>query len=154
MNPLKNTYISDEVFKMINSFTVEPDCEASKILGFDKSAAELYEKLNPVLSNGHRCNPISVLRDPRIPQEVSVALLQFVQQQPPGTNFGEISDKELLSTLPSRYMQSPGQLDEVRRALVDIAESLGVGVPESSDNHVDVSDTPADSPSSADSPQS
>lgn len=134
MNPLKNTYISDEVFKMINSFTVEPDCEASKILGFDKSAAELYEKLNPILSNGHRCNPISVLRDPHIPKEVSVALLQFVQQQPPGTNFGEMSDKELLSTLPSRYMQSPGQLDEVRRALVDIAESLGVGVPDDSVN--------------------
>jgi len=125
---MKNVYIPIELMqehKVIN--VVAP---ASEIFGYDKAVAESFEKLNPVLSNGHRCNPITVIRDPSVPREVSAALLQFVQENPrAAASASDMTDNELLAILPSRYMQSEPQLDAVRDALSVYASQLGIGDP-------------------------
>lgn len=115
-------------FERDESFFCSPSIAlASAIIGFDKAAAEQFEKLNPVLSNGHRLNPITVILDNSVPKEVSQVLVQFIQQQPKGTDFGNLSDEELLSVLPSRYAQSQPELDLVRDALLVYASRQGVG---------------------------
>jgi len=115
-------------FERDESFFRSPSiAPASAIVGFDKVAAEQFEKLNPVLSNGHRLNPITVILDNSVPKEVSQVLVQFIQKQPKGTDFGNLSDDELLSVLPSRYAQSQPELDLVRDALLAYASRQGVG---------------------------
>lgn len=108
-------------------FSVPCESFASTVVGFDRVAAEQFEKLNPVLSNGHRLNPITVILDNSVPKEVSQVLVQFIQKQPKGTDFGNLSDEELLNVLPSRYAQSQPELDLVRDALLAYASRQGIG---------------------------
>lgn len=133
-------------------FSVPCESFASTVVGFDKVAAEQFEKLNPVLSNGHRLNPITVILDNSVPKEVSQVLVQFIQKQPRGIDFGNLSDDELLSVLPSRYAQSQPELDLVRDALLVYASHQGIGetvvkAADSSDSDSDSSDSDSDSKS-------
>ena len=107
---------------------VEIVAPASDVVGYDLNVAESFEKLNPILSNGHRMNPITTIFDPSIPEEVRSVLTQFVQKLPSDRSPQSLSDDELLAALPSRYMQSQPQLDLVREALVNLAEANGIGV--------------------------
>lgn len=129
---MKNVY--EFPYPVETSCIVPPSVPSSmQVVGYDKSSAEAYEKLNPVLSNGHRVNPITVILDPNVPKEVSQSLLQFIQKQPAGTNYHDMTDDELMLALPSRYMQSQPQLDGVRDALISLASYYGVGDPAPSD---------------------
>ena len=129
---MKNVYKSP--YPVETSCIVSPSVPSSiQIVGYDKASAEAYEKLNPILSNGHRTNPITVILDPSVPKEVSQALIQFVQKQPAGTNYHDMTDDELMASLPSRYMQSQPQLDGVRDALVSLAAYHGIGDPAPTD---------------------
>ena len=126
---MKNVYLSQSVVDAAKSFKRCPP----EVLGVDMRSVELFEKMNPVLSDGHRCNIITRLLDPTVPDEVRSVLSQFVQKGGNVQDINNVSDEELVNTLPSRYMQSEPQLDDVRAELVQYAEFVGVGNPAPAD---------------------
>ena len=122
---MKNVYLPQSVIDAARDFKRM----APEVLGVDMRSVELFEKMNPVLSDGHRCNIITRLMDPTVPDEVRSVLSQFVQKGGNIQNINDVSDEELVNTLPSRYMQSEPQLDDVRAELIQYAEFVGIGNP-------------------------
>lgn len=123
---MKNVYISQDLIDAANKY--DAASHAPVVLGYDEKSVRAFEQLNPVLSNGHRMNPITQIIDPSVPEEVKQVLMQFIQKRGSVPSSSDLTDEELLASLPSRYMQSQPQLDAVRDALVKYAELIGVGV--------------------------
>lgn len=121
---MKNCYISSERLKEIEAF--EPG-QGYEFYSCDPQSAEQYEKLNPLLSNGHRLNPISAIVDKSAPNEVLLQLQQFLQRLPIDRSIHDLTDEELVASLPSRYVQQQPDMDALRKALIDVAEQLGIG---------------------------
>lgn len=117
---------------------------ASGDLALDLSVTSSFEKMNPLLSNGHRLNIITQLMDPTVPEEVRAVLSQFAQKGVTPAQVSDMSDEELLNTLPSRYCQSQPQLHMLREQLAEYADYIGIGreEPEPDDVVAPVEETP------------
>ena len=117
---MKNCYLTARRILEANSF--QPF--AREIVTVDKEATELFEKLNPVLSNGHRDNIITRLLDKNVPREVADVITQLVTTVPHDKSNKGYTDEQIQATIVSRHYQSEIELDQVRHALDDIASDL------------------------------
>ena len=117
---MKNCYLTARRILEANSF--QPFTR--EIVTVDKEATELFEKLNPVLSNGHRDNIITRLMDKNVPREVADVITQLVTTVPHDKSNNGYTDEQIKATIVSRHYQSEIELDQVRRALDDIASDL------------------------------
>ena len=117
---MKNCYLTARRILEANSF--QPFTR--EIVTVDKEATELFEKLNPVLSNGHRDNIITRLMDKNVPREVADVITQLVTTVPHDKSNKGYTDEQIQATIVSRHYQSEIELDQVRHALDDIASDL------------------------------
>ena len=117
---MKNCYLTARRILEANSF--QPF--AREIVTVDKEATELFEKLNPVLSNGHRDNIITRLLDKNVPREVADVITQLVTTVPHDKSNKGYTDEQIQATIVSRHYQSEIELDQVRHALDDIVSDL------------------------------
>ena len=117
---MKNCYLTARRILEANSF--QPFTR--EIVTVDKEATELFEKLNPVLSNGHRDNIITRLMDKNVPREVADVMTQLVTTVPHDKSNKGYTDEQIQATIVSRHYQSEIELDQVRHALDDIASDL------------------------------
>ena len=117
---MKNCYLTTRMVLEANSF--QPF--SYEIVTVDKEATELFEKLNPVLSNGHRDNIITRLMDKNVPREVADVITQLVTTVPHDKSNKGYTDEQIQATIVSRHYQSEIELDQVRHALDDIASDL------------------------------
>ena len=117
---MKNCYLTTRMVLEANSF--QPFTR--EIVTVDKEATELFEKLNPVLSNGHRDNIITRLMDKNVPREVADVITQLVTTVPHDKSNKGYTDEQIQATIVSRHYQSEIELDQVRHALDDIASDL------------------------------
>ena len=117
---MKNCYLTARRILEANSF--QPFTR--EIVTVDKEATELFEKLNPVLSNGHRDNIITRLLDKNVPREVADVITQLVTTVPHDKGNKGYTDEQIQATIVSRHYQSEIELDQVRHALDDIASDL------------------------------
>jgi len=147
---MKNCYIPKELLKEVQNFeTPEPTFE---FVSCDPSSAEAYEKLNPVLTDGHRMNPITAIVDKSAPNEVLMQLQQFIGRIPQDKRIQDLTDDELIELLPPRSMQQLPELDVVRQELVRISELIGVGVEEPAPQEPPKEPEPAPTPPSGTEP--
>lgn len=114
---MKNCYISKA--RITDAMAFSP--VYSEVVTVDKEATELFEKLNPVLSNGHRDNIISRLVDKNVPREVADVITQLVTNVPHDKSNKGYTDEQIQATIVSRHYQSEIELEQVRNALNDIA---------------------------------
>lgn len=114
---MKNCYISKA--RIADAMAFSP--VYSEVVTVDKEATELFEKLNPVLSNGHRDNIISRLVDKNVPREVADVITQLVTNVPHDKSNKGYTDEQIQATIVSRHYQSEIELEQVRNALNDIA---------------------------------
>lgn len=114
---MKNCYISK--VRIADAMAFSP--VYSEVVTVDKEATELFEKLNPVLSNGHRDNIISRLVDKNVPREVADVITQLVTNVPHDKSNKGYTDEQIQATIVSRHYQSEIELEQVRNALNDIA---------------------------------
>lgn len=147
---MKNCYIPKELLKEVQNFEApEP---TFKFVSCDSTSAEAYEKLNPVLSDGHRMNPITAIVDKSAPNEVLMQLQQFIGRIPQDKRIQDLTDDELIELLPPRSMQQLPELDVVRQELVRISELIGVGVEEPALQEPPKEPDPAPTPPSSTEP--
>ena len=90
----------------------------------DKEATELFEKLNPVLSNGHRDNIITRLLDRNVPREVADVITQLVVNVPHDSGNKGYTDEQIRATIVSRHYQNEIELQQVRDYLDAVAAEL------------------------------
>lgn len=122
---MKNCFISARrVIEAMNFVPLIPN-----VVTVDKEATELFEKLNPVLSNGHRDNIITRLLDKNVPREVADVITQLVTSVPHDNSNKGYTDEQIQASIVSRHYQSEIELDQVRHALDDIASDLFPDVP-------------------------
>ena len=117
---MKNCYINRELVGVINDFTPV----VSTIVTVDKEATELFEKLNPVLSNGHRDNIITRLLDKNVPREIADVITQLVTSVPHDSSNKGYTDDQIRATIVSRHYQNEIELEQVRKYLDTVAEEL------------------------------
>jgi hypothetical protein len=117
---MKNCYINRELVGVINDFTPV----VSTIVTVDKEATELFEKLNPVLSNGHRDNIITRLLDKNVPREIADVITQLVTSVPHDSSNKGYTDDQIRATIVSRHYQNEIELEQVREYLDTVAEGL------------------------------
>lgn len=117
---MKNCYINRELVGVINDFTPV----VSTIVTVDKEATELFEKLNPVLSNGHRDNIITRLLDKNVPREIADVITQLVTSVPHDSGNKGYTDDQIRATIVSRHYQNEIELQQVRDYLDAVAEEL------------------------------
>ena len=117
---MKNCYINRELVGVINDFTPV----VSMIVTVDKEATELFEKLNPVLSNGHRDNIITRLLDKNVPREIADVITQLVTSVPHDSGNKGYTDDQIRATIVSRHYQNEIELQQVRDYLDAVAEEL------------------------------
>ena len=117
---MKNCFISQRLVDVINDYSPA----ISIVETIDKEATELFEKLNPVLTNGHRDNIITRLLDKNVPREVADVITQLVVNVPhDGGNKG-YTDDEIRATIVSRHYQNEIELQQVRDYLDAVAAEL------------------------------
>lgn len=117
---MKNCFINRNLVDVINDYSPA----ISIVETIDKEATELFEKLNPVLSNGHRDNIITRLLDKNVPREVADVITQLVVNVPhDGGNKG-YTDDEIRATIVSRHYQNEIELQQVRDYLDAVAVEL------------------------------
>jgi len=120
---MKNCYLPDEMIAQALEFETP---ESMSWLPCEPQSKEAYEKLNPLLSHGHRINPITAIFDKSLPNEVIVQLQQFVTQIPHDKTVNDLSDDELISLLPHRVLQQLPDMEQVRNYLSDMYKVLGL----------------------------
>lgn len=117
---MKNCFINRNLVDVINDFSPA----VSIVETIDKEATELFEKLNPVLSNGHRANIITRLLDKNVPREVADVITQLVVNVPHDSGNKGYSDDEIRATIVSRHYQNEIELQQVRDYLDAVAAEL------------------------------
>lgn len=117
---MKNCFISKKLVDVINDYSPA----VSMIETIDKEATELFEKLNPVLSNGHRDNIITRLLDRNVPREVADVITQLVVNVPHDSGNKGYTDDEIRATIVSRHYQNEIELQQVRDYLDAVAAEL------------------------------
>lgn len=110
---MKNCYICRSAVDAANSFT--PVTE--NIVSVDVESTELFEKLNPVLSDGHRANLITRLVDKNVPREVSDVISQLVTNVPHDSTNRGWTDEQIKNTIVSRHFENEIEVEQVRREL-------------------------------------
>lgn len=125
---MKNCYLSKRQVIFANDFVSDEPV----VVTADQESTELYEKLNPVLSDGHRVNIISKLLDKNIPREVADVITQLVVNIPHDSGNKGYTDEQIEAAIVSRHYQNEIELDVVRRDLDSLSKEL-------------FSDAPADS---------
>lgn len=133
---MKNNYLSNRQLNYANS--VVPDQPIVQTL--DVEATDLFENLNPVLSNGHRSNLITRLIDKNIPRDVSEVISQLVTSVPHDSSVKNYTDEQIQSVIVSRNYQNEIELDIVRNALEEVAKVLFPDEPTPSTSPVSSSD--------------
>ena len=117
---MKNCFINRKLVDVINDYSPN----VSIIETIDKEATELFEKLNPVLSNGHRDNIITRLMDKNVPREVADVITQLVVNVPHDSGNKGYTDDEIRATIVSRHYQNEIELQQVRDYLDAVAAEL------------------------------
>lgn len=117
---MKNCFINRNLVDVINDFSPA----ISIVETIDKEATELFEKLNPVLSNGHRDNIITRLLDKNVPREVADVISQLVVNVPHDSGNKGYTDDEIRATIVSRHYQNEIELQQVRDYLDAVAAEL------------------------------
>lgn len=117
---MKNCFISQKLVDVINGYSPA----ISIVETIDKEATELFEKLNPVLSNGHRDNIITRLLDKHVPREVADVITQLVVNVPHDSGNKGYTDDEIRATIVSRHYQNEIELQQVRDYLDAVAAEL------------------------------
>nr|DAS24164.1 MAG TPA: hypothetical protein [Microviridae sp.] len=120
---MKNCYIPACYLEKIETFQSGKDYE---FFSCDPAVRQSYEMLNPVLSNGHRMNPISAIVDKSLPRELQAQLSQFIQRIPIDRSVSDLSDEELSALLPPRFLQQQPDLDVLRNHLSDLIKDFGI----------------------------
>ena len=141
---MKNCFINRKLVDVINDFSPA----MSMVVTVDREATELFEKLNPVLSNGHRDNIITRLLDKNVPREVADVITQLVVSVPhDGSNKG-YTDDQIRATIVSRHYQNEIELQQVRDYLDTVAEELfpDEPVPDEPASNEPAPDKPASDP--------
>lgn len=110
---MKNCYLSRSVVDDANSFA--PPSES--IVVVDVESTELFEKLNPVLSDGHRANLLTRLIDKNVPREVADVVSQLVVNVPHDSTNRGWTDEQIKNTIVSRHFENEIELEQVRREL-------------------------------------
>lgn len=143
---MKNCYICRSAVDVANNFA--PTSES--IVVVDAESTELFEKLNPVLSDGHRANLITRLLDKNVPREVSDVISQLVVNVPHDSKNNGWTDEQIKKTIVSRHFENEIELEQVRREL-DVV--IGDMFPDASPTDVGSTDSasPGDAPASTDS---
>ena len=117
---MKNCFISQRLVDVINDYSPA----ISIVETVDKEATELFEKLNPVLTNGHRDNIITRLLDKNVPREVADVITQLVVNVPHDSVNKGYTDDEIRATIVSRHYQNEIELQQVRDYLDAVAVEL------------------------------
>ena len=117
---MKNCYFSRSVVDAISNFSPM----VSTVVTIDKEATELFEKLNPVLSNGHRDNIITRLMDKNIPREISEVITQLVTNVPHDSGNKGYTDEQIEASIVSRHYQNEIEVKQVRDYLESVAAEL------------------------------
>ena len=110
---MKNCYFNRVAVDDANFFV--PDM--STVVTVDVESTELFEKLNPVLSNGHRSNLITRLLDKNVPREVADVISQLVSSVPHDSSNKGWTDDQIKQTIVSRGYENDIALDVVRKEL-------------------------------------
>ena len=117
---MKNNYLSNRQVNYANSLVpVQPI-----VTTLDTEATELFENLNPVLSNGHRANLITRLVDKNVPREVADVINQLVTSVPHDSTTNRFTDEQIQAAIVSRHFQNEVELDIVRNALDEVSKEL------------------------------
>ena len=117
---MKNCFINRNLVDVINDYSPA----ISIVETIDKEATELFEKLNPVLSNGHRDNIITRLLDKNVPREVADVISQLVVNVSHDSGNKGYTDDEIRATIVSRHYQNEIELQQVRDYLDAVAVEL------------------------------
>ncbi|WP_314125735.1 hypothetical protein [Segatella maculosa] len=88
-----------------------------QVVTVDQEATQLFEKLNPVLSNGHRVNVITQLVNKSVPREVADVIAQLVVNIPHDNKNKGYTDEQIRQMIVSRHYQNEIELEEVRKSL-------------------------------------
>ena len=117
---MKNNYLSNRQVNYANSLVpVQPI-----VTTLDTEATDLFENLNPVLSNGHRANLITRLVDKNVPREVADVINQLVTSVPHDSTTNRYTDEQIQAAIVSRHYQNEIELDIVRNALDEVSKEL------------------------------
>lgn len=117
---MKNCYINRNLVDVINDFSPA----ISMVVTVDREATELFEKLNPVFSNGHRDNIITRLLDKNVPREVADVITQLVTTVPHDAGNKGYADEQIRASIVSRHYQNEIELQQVREYLDEVASEL------------------------------
>ena len=117
---MKNNYLSNRQVNYANSVVPEQPV----VTTLDTEATEMFENLNPVLSNGHRANLITRLVDKNVPREVADVISQLVCSVPHDSQTNTYTDEQIQAAIVSRHYQNEIELDIVRNALDEISKEL------------------------------
>lgn len=117
---MKNNYLSNRQVNYANSLVTEQPV----VTTLDTEATEMFENLNPVLSNGHRANLITRLVDKNVPREVADVISQLVSSVPHDSQVNTYTDEQIQAAIVSRHYQNEIELDIVRNALDEISKEL------------------------------
>lgn len=117
---MKNNYLSNRQVNYANSLVPEQPI----VTTLDIEATDLFENLNPVLSNGHRANLITRLVDKNVPREVADVINQLVTSVPHDSTTNRYTDEQIRAAIVSRHYQNEIELDIVRNALDEVSKEL------------------------------
>ena len=117
---MKNCYINRGLVDVINDYSPT----MSMVVTVDREATELFEKLNPVLANGHRDNIITRLLDKNVPREVADVIAQLVTTVPHDAGNKDYTDEQIRASIVSRHYQNEIELQQVREYLDAVAAEL------------------------------
>ena len=117
---MKNNFLSNRQVFYANSLVPEQPV----VTTLDTEATELFENLNPVLSNGHRANLITRLVDKNVPREVADVVSQLVCNVPHDSKTNHYTDEQIQAAIVSRHYQNEVELDIVRNALDEVSKEL------------------------------
>ena len=117
---MKNCYISRASVDVANSFV----SSFGNIVVVDVESTELFEKLNPVLFDGHRANLITRLIDKNVPREVADVISQLVTNVSHDSTNRGWTDEQIKKTIVSRGFENEIELEQVRRELDDVLGTM------------------------------
>ena len=117
---MKNCYINRNLVDVINDYSPA----VSFVVTVDKDSTELFEKLNPVLSSGHRDNVITRLLDKNVPREIADVITQLVVSVPHDVSNKGYTDEQIRATIVSRHYQNEIELQQVRDYLDAVVAEL------------------------------
>lgn len=110
---MKNCYLRRSQIESANMFSPLQ----GQIFTVDAESTEMFEKLNPVLSNGHRVNVITQLVNKNVPREVADVIAQLVVNIPHDNKNKGYTDEQIKQMIVSRHYQNEIELEEVRKSL-------------------------------------